>query len=60
MSIEHVIKFTKFHGHWRCLAIGLLGDPKMAPFGAYKGSGLSFAQMAFASKGEMCTMTSKP
>ena len=54
--MDHVVKITKYQGHWSFLAVGLLEDLEMALIWAYKGSGLNIAQMGFAPKDEMQEM----
>ena len=53
VSIYHVVKMSKYHGHWIFLGVGLLEELKMALFWAYKGSGLNLAQMGLLPKYEM-------
>ena len=53
MSKDHLVKITKYHGHWKFLGVGLFEDLEMASIWAYKGSGLKVAQMVLAPKDEM-------
>ena len=53
MSMDHVVKVTKSHGHRICLGIGLLEDFKKALKWPYKGSRSKVAQMGLALKDEV-------
>ena len=56
VSLGHVVKITKYQGHWSFLGVGLFEEPKMALIWAYKGSGLNIAQIDLAPKDEMKEM----
>ena len=56
VSKDHLVKITKYHGHWNFLGVGLLEDLEMALNWAYKGSGLNIAQIDLAPKDEMKEM----
>ena len=51
--MDHVVKITKYHGHWNFLRVGLFEEPKMALIWAYKGSGLNIARMDLPPKYEV-------
>ena len=50
--MDHVVKITKYHGHWNSLGLGLFEDLEMALNWAYTGSGLNIAQIDLAPKDE--------
>ena len=56
MSLGHVVKITKYQGHWSFLGVGLFEDLEMASIRACKGSGLNIAQMGLSPKDEMQEM----
>ena len=53
VSLGHVVKITKYQGHWSFLGVGLFEGLGMASIRAYKGSGLNIAQMGLSPKDEM-------
>ena len=56
VSKDHVVKITKYHGHWNFLGVGLFEDLEMVVIWAYKGSGVNIAQMGLVPKDEMQEM----
>ena len=53
MSMDHVVKVTKSHGHRIFLGIGLLEDLKKASLQTHRGTMSKVAQMDLAPKDEV-------
>ena len=53
VSKDHLVKITKYRGHWKFQGVGLFEDLEMVVIWAYKGSGVNIAQMGLVPKDEM-------